>query len=60
MVWRRQIVQPLQRLETQAAAVASGDYESIQERSGHLRSAAPAGELAAMARKVKSLTGRAA
>lgn len=51
----RQIVQPLQRLEKQAAAVASGDYESIEEPVGgisevqHLQA-----ELAAMARKVKA------
>jgi signal transduction histidine kinase len=51
----RQIVRPLQRLETQAAAVASGDYDSIQTPVGgisevqHLQA-----ELAAMARKVKA------
>jgi signal transduction histidine kinase len=51
----RQIVQPLQRLESKAAAVASGDYDTIQQPVGgipevqHLQS-----ELAEMARKVRA------
>lgn len=51
----RQIVQPLQRLESKAAAVAWGDFEAIKEPVGgiaevqHLQS-----ELAEMARKVQA------
>ena len=51
----RQIVRPLQRLEVKAAAVASGDFDTIQEPVGgisevqHLQV-----ELAAMARKVQA------
>lgn len=51
----RQIVQPLQRLEQKAAAVASGDFQTIQEPVGgisevqHLQA-----ELASMARKVEA------
>jgi len=51
----RQIVQPLQKLETKAAALAWGDFEAIQESVGgilevqHLQS-----ELIEMARKVKA------
>jgi signal transduction histidine kinase len=51
----RQIVQPLQRLEQKAAAVASGDFQTIQESVGgisevqHLQT-----ELASMARKVQA------
>ena len=51
----RQIVQPLQRLEAKAAAVASGDFDTIQEPVGgisevqHLQA-----ELAAMARQVQA------
>jgi two-component system sensor histidine kinase UhpB len=51
----KQIVQPLQRLEKNAAAVAAGDYDAIQESVGgisevqHLRA-----ELAEMARKVRA------
>ena len=51
----RQIVQPLQQLELKAAAVASGDFDAIQEPVGgisevqHLQA-----ELAAMARKVQA------
>lgn len=51
----RQIVRPLQNLESRAAAVAHGDYEAIQESVGgtsevrHLQS-----ELADMARKVQA------
>jgi len=51
----RQIVQPLQQLESKAAAVALGDYDTIQQSVGgipevqHLQS-----ELAEMARKVRA------
>jgi len=51
----RQIVRPLQKLEIKAAAVASGDFETIQEPVGgisevqHLQE-----ELASMARKVQA------
>ena len=51
----RQIVQPLQKLESKAAAVASGDYEAIKQSVGgisevqHLQS-----ELAEMAREVQA------
>lgn len=51
----RQIVQPLQRLEAKAAAVASGDFDAIRESVGgisevqHLQA-----ELAVMARKVQA------
>src|SRR5574341_1513127 len=51
----RQIVQPLQKLESKAAAVALGDYDTIQEPVGgisevrHLQL-----ELAEMARKVQA------
>jgi signal transduction histidine kinase len=51
----RQIVQPLQKLEAKAAAVASGDFDTIKEPVGgisavqHLQT-----ELAAMARKVQA------
>lgn len=51
----RQIVQPLQRLESKAAALAWGDYEAIEEFVGgisevqHLQT-----ELAEMARKVQA------
>ena len=51
----RKIVQPLQRLETEAAALAWGDFEAIQEPVGgisevrHLQL-----ELAEMARKVQA------
>lgn len=51
----RQIVQPLQRLESKAAAVAWGNFEAIKESVGgiaevqHLQS-----ELAEMARKVEA------
>jgi signal transduction histidine kinase len=51
----RQIIQPLQKLESKAAALAWGDFETIQEPVGgieevqHLQM-----ELAEMSRKVKS------
>jgi signal transduction histidine kinase len=51
----RQIVQPLQKLESKAAAVASGDFQAIAEPVGgisevqHLQA-----ELAEMARKVRA------
>ena len=51
----RQIVKPLQELESKAAAVAQGDYDTIQDSVGgisevqHLQS-----ELAEMARKVQA------
>lgn len=51
----RQIIQPLQKLESKAAAVASGDFETIEEPVGgisevqHLQA-----ELADMARKVQA------
>lgn len=51
----KQIVQPLQRLESKAAALAWGDFDAIKESVGgisevqHLQS-----ELAEMARKVKA------
>lgn len=51
----RRIVQPLQKLESKAAALASGEYEPIKESVGgisevqHLQ-----GELADMARKVQA------
>jgi two-component system sensor histidine kinase UhpB len=51
----KQIVQPLQKLETKAAALASGDFESIKESVGgisevqHLQK-----ELTEMARKVQT------
>jgi signal transduction histidine kinase len=51
----KQIVQPLQRLEKNATAVAAGDYDAIQEPVGgisevqHLHA-----ELAQMARKVRA------
>jgi len=51
----RQIVQPLQKLESKAAALAWGDFDAIQESVGgiteiqHLQ-----GELTEMARKVKT------
>jgi signal transduction histidine kinase len=51
----RQIVKPLQKLESKAALVASGDYDAIQEPVGgimevqHLQA-----ELAAMGRKVQA------
>ncbi len=51
----KQIVQPLQKLESKAAALASGDFESIKESVGgisevqHLQK-----ELSGMARKVQA------
>ena len=51
----RQIVRPLQNLESRAAAVAHGDYEAIQQSVGGIAEVQDLqAELADMARKVQA------
>jgi signal transduction histidine kinase len=51
----RQIVQPLQKLESKAAALASGDFESINESVGGISEVQSLQkELSGMARKVQA------